>query len=256
MAAAAATLGDGAAAASGECAAAASAPRSLFRAALDKEPSVRDADGAIVTEAFLDMCQMVLPLIGEAEGGRAGGRECAMRVAAVCTQHAARASMHADAVCLTTCTPHPAPPPQHWQQQQSRSAPRLRSCATTSAATSSACARARAPTPRASRSCSRSSRTRSRAATTRTGRRAPRGCCGSSGEHGGGGGSAWRRSGVAWRRGRRTFLSGGGVCRRKRSPATLHTTHPPPICTQNPSSFPLNMTLAARWSSWSRSCGA
>lgn len=165
MAAAAATLGDGAAAASGECAAAASAPRSLFRAALDKEPSVRDADGAIVTEAFLDMCQMVLPLIGEAEGGRAGGRECAMRVAAVCTQHAARASMHADAVCLTTCTPHPAPPPHHHNTGNNNRVVRRRVCdrAQRHQRQHRAPARARALRPRALRALAPDRRGRGRA---------------------------------------------------------------------------------------------
>jgi hypothetical protein len=63
MAAAAATLptGDAAAAGAGQ----AQLHKSLFRAALDKAPSVKDAEGNILTEPFLDLCQLVLPLIGE-----------------------------------------------------------------------------------------------------------------------------------------------------------------------------------------------
>ncbi|GBF91372.1 hypothetical protein Rsub_04112 [Raphidocelis subcapitata] len=39
------------------------AQRSLFRAALDAGANVKDADGNIITDGFLDLCQLVLPLI-------------------------------------------------------------------------------------------------------------------------------------------------------------------------------------------------
>ncbi|KAI8468072.1 MAG: putative glycolipid transfer protein [Monoraphidium minutum] len=42
----------------------AAAPRaSLFAAALDKAPGAKDAGGAMLTDGFLDLCQLVLPLI-------------------------------------------------------------------------------------------------------------------------------------------------------------------------------------------------
>lgn len=64
-----ASVGEEAPAAS---ASASAAHPTLFQAALDKVPRVKDADGAIVTEAFLDLCELVLPLIGECVSEKRG----------------------------------------------------------------------------------------------------------------------------------------------------------------------------------------
>ncbi|KIY93038.1 hypothetical protein MNEG_14925 [Monoraphidium neglectum] len=39
--------------------------RNLFRAALERLPSVKSAEGSILTDGFLDLCRLTLPLIGQ-----------------------------------------------------------------------------------------------------------------------------------------------------------------------------------------------
>lgn len=41
---------------------------SLFQAASQKLPGARNAEGKLVTDGFLDACQLVVPVIGAVEG--------------------------------------------------------------------------------------------------------------------------------------------------------------------------------------------
>lgn len=40
-------------------------PMSLFRAAADKLPGVHNKEGQLITDGFLDVCALVVPVIGE-----------------------------------------------------------------------------------------------------------------------------------------------------------------------------------------------
>ena len=56
---------------------AAAPPATLFRTALEKLPTVKDADGNITTEGFVELCELTAPLIGApAAGGVAVMRSC------------------------------------------------------------------------------------------------------------------------------------------------------------------------------------
>ena len=59
--------------------AAASQQRSLFRSALERMPTVHDAHGNILTDGFLDICTLTLPLIGQCGGGLNGPMSAARR---------------------------------------------------------------------------------------------------------------------------------------------------------------------------------